>query len=33
MVLIIRTNQGNQYRASDSRKLLQKHGISCSKSA
>ena len=33
MVLIIHTDQGGQYRASDYRKLLWKHGISCSMSA
>jgi transposase InsO family protein len=31
--LIIHTDQGSQYRASDYRKLLRKHGISCSMSA
>ena len=31
--LIIHTNQGSQYRDSDYRKLLRKHGISCSVSA
>jgi putative transposase len=31
--LIIHTDQGSQYRASDNRKLLQKHEISCSMSA
>jgi transposase InsO family protein len=31
--LIIHTNQGSQYRAFDYRKLLRKHGISCSVSA
>ncbi len=31
--LIIHTDQGSQYRASDYRKLLQKHEISCSMSA
>jgi transposase InsO family protein len=31
--LIIHTNQGSQYRASDYRKLLRKHGISGSVSA
>ncbi|MCX5950537.1 MAG: IS3 family transposase, partial [Cyanobacteria bacterium] len=33
MVLIFHTDQGGQYRASDYRKLLRKHGISCSMSA
>ena len=31
--LIIHTDQGSQYRGSDYRKLLRKHGISCSMSA
>ena len=31
--LIIHTDQGRQYRASDYRKLLRKHEISCSMSA